>query len=234
LTKIYLDAGHGGKDPGAVGNGLYEKNLTLAIAQKIEKALKTNYENVEVLTSRTSDVYLTLDQRTDKANTWKADVFLSVHINSSTNVQAKGFSTYVYPNVDARTVSLQNVLHAEVFRAVSGYKVTDLGKKQADFHVLRETNMIAILSENFFISSVSDTALLKQDAFIQRIADGHVLGLEKFFGLKKKVVSPPPTPPPTSDTLYQVIVGTFKSRENAEQQVAKLKADGYESYIQVK
>ena len=79
MAKIFIDAGHGGTDPGAVGNGLQEKVLTLTIAKKIESLLK-NYENVSVKMSRTSDTTLSLSQRTDAANAWGSDFFLSVHI----------------------------------------------------------------------------------------------------------------------------------------------------------
>ena len=60
MVKIYLDAGHGGTDSGAVGNGLYEKNLTLDIVKEIQKKLEENYENVEIMTTRTEDIFLSL------------------------------------------------------------------------------------------------------------------------------------------------------------------------------
>jgi N-acetylmuramoyl-L-alanine amidase len=228
LTKIYLDPGHGGSDSGAVGNGLLEKNINLAISKKMETLLKETYENVEVKLSRTGDTYPTLTQRTDEANAWGADVFVSIHINANANASARGFSTYIYPNAGAPTVALQNVMHQEIFRKVSHMNVTDIGKKQADFHVLRESNMLAILTENFFISNAADAANLKNDDFLQLLALGHVVGLEKYFGLTLK------PSPPLSTTLYRVITGSFSSRENAEKQVANLKEDGYESFIEVK
>ncbi len=82
MTKIYLDPGHGGNDPGAVGNGLREKDLTLEIGLKVRDILLRNYENVEVRMSRTADTTLSLDQRTNDANTWGADFLISIHINA--------------------------------------------------------------------------------------------------------------------------------------------------------
>ena len=230
MTKIYLDAGHGGSDPGANGNGLVEKNVTLAITKKIEALLHSEYDGVETLMSRSDDSYPSLDDRTNQANKWGADCFVSIHINASTSATAKGYQTYIYnKSPDAKTVAFQNVMHTNIIAQLSDYKVQDNGKKQENFHVLRESNMTAILTENLFISNIADATLLKKDDFLDSIALGHVIGLEKFFGLKKKVVSPTP---PTQSKLYQVVVGTFGDRTNAEQRVAELKKIGYDSYIQ--
>src|SRR5690625_7648935 len=79
MTKIYIDAGHGGNDPGASGNGLKEKDLTLTIAKKVQAILK-DYATVRM--SRTTDKTLSLTQRTNDANSWGADYFLSIHINA--------------------------------------------------------------------------------------------------------------------------------------------------------
>lgn len=230
LVKIYLDAGHGGQDSGATGNGIYEKNIVLDLAKRIEKILETNYKDVQVMQTRTTDVYLSLLERTNKANKWGADVFISLHNNSATSASAKGFESFIYnDSVSPDTVALQNVMHQEIMKQISG--VTDRGKKRANFHVLRETNMKAILTENLFISNSSDSALLKQSAFLNKLAQGHVNGLEKFFGLERTI-----RPPTNEDSgeLYQVIVGTFSDYDNAEEQVKKLKADGYEAYINQK
>ncbi|WP_060210477.1 glucosaminidase domain-containing protein [Sporosarcina koreensis] len=81
MIKIFIDPGHGGTDPGATGNGLKEKDLTLAISKRIESLLK-GYDGVQVRLSRTSDQTLSLKQRTDMANNWGANYLLSVHINA--------------------------------------------------------------------------------------------------------------------------------------------------------
>jgi N-acetylmuramoyl-L-alanine amidase len=225
LVKIYIDGGHGGSDSGAVGNGIYEKDINLKITKKIETLLKENYKNVEVLTTRTTDVFFSLAERTNKANQWGADAFLSVHINAHTDNRARGFETYIYPNAGAKTAAFQNVMHENIFGQISHSGMTDKGKKSANFHVLRESNMIALLTENGFISNSADAALLKTDVFLDKLAYGHVLGLERFFGLEKEIR------PPTSGELYQVIAGTFSSKENADDMAKKLTADGYDCYV---
>jgi N-acetylmuramoyl-L-alanine amidase len=224
--KLYLDSGHGGKDSGASGNGLLEKNLNLDICKRIETFLK-DYTDVEVMTTRETDIYLTLDERTDKANKWGATAFLSVHINANTSPSPRGFESYIYPNADSATRAFQNVMHQEIYGKIINFGMPDKGKKQANFHVLRESQMKALLTENGFISNSADAALLKNPDFLNKLALGHVIGLEKFFGLKK-------ARPPSEVGFYQVIAGTFSQKENAEDLAKKLKADGYDAYVNKK
>lgn len=232
MVKIYLDAGHGGKDSGAVGNGLYEKNVVLDLAKRIEAKLK-QYNNVQVLQSRTTDVFLELSERANKANQLGADCFISLHLNANENVTAKGFETYIWNgSVGPDTIAFQNVLHNEIFRQI-GPNTRDRGKKRADFAVLRESNMIALLGENLFVSSASEASLLKTTTFLEKLAQGYVTGLERYYGLIKET-RPPTNPTPVTETLWQVIAGTFSTRENAERQVEKLKVDGYSAYIKEK
>jgi len=93
--KIVIDAGHGGHDPGAVGpNNLYEKNVVLDIALKVKKILSSDPLN-EVYLTRDTDVFIPLEERTAIANRKNADLFVSIHANSSQNRQAKGIETYL-------------------------------------------------------------------------------------------------------------------------------------------
>jgi N-acetylmuramoyl-L-alanine amidase len=227
VVKIYLDGGHGGRDPGAVGNGINEKDINLQLVKKIEEILKKNYQDVEIMQTRTTDVFLSLSQRTDKANKWGADYFISCHVNSSTSASANGFGSHIYIKTDSKTKAFQNVMHEEIMRKIKPFGVTDRGKKQNDFHVLRESHMTAILTENLFISNKADSDKLKRADYIQATAEGHVIGLEKFIGLKKSQ-QPPES---TTDTLYKVQVGSFTEKKNAEELSLQLKKDGYKPFI---
>lgn len=75
MVKIFIDPGHGGNDPGAVGNGMQEKNLTLSIATQIRDMLVSEYENAEVRMSRTGDTAVSLTERTNMANNWGLIIF---------------------------------------------------------------------------------------------------------------------------------------------------------------
>ncbi|EEM18535.1 MULTISPECIES: N-acetylmuramoyl-L-alanine amidase family protein [Bacillus] len=179
-VKIYLDPGHGGTDTGAVGNGLREKDLTLDIALRIRNILNAEYTGHKIKMSRTSDVYPTLTQRTTDANNWGANFFLSVHINSG---GGSGYEDYSYPNAGAPTTTYQNIIHQEIMKTTD---LDDRGIKTNNFHVLRETNMPAVLTENGFIDRAEDAQKLGNATFREQLARGHVNGLVKAFGLQKK------------------------------------------------
>ncbi|MDA8168392.1 MAG: N-acetylmuramoyl-L-alanine amidase [Nitrospiraceae bacterium] len=92
--RIVIDAGHGGHDPGAIGpDGVEEKNMTLAIAKKLASVLDED-PKYDVHLTRDSDKYLTLEQRTQIANKLGADLFISIHINSSPHKTTRGIETY--------------------------------------------------------------------------------------------------------------------------------------------
>jgi len=235
MVKIYLDAGHGETDPGAIGNGLQEKNVALDISKRVEQKLQA-YKNVEIMQTRTDDTFLSLSQRANKANSWGADCFLSIHLNSATDKSARGFESYVYNGqIDASTQAFQNMIHEEIIKKIGKTISSDRGKKKANFAVLRESHMKACLVENLFISNASDVALLKQDSFLDTLCQGYVNDLEKFFGLER-IIRPPTNndSPVTDGGLFQVIAGTYANYDNADTQVKKLIADGYNAYINKK
>ncbi|MCH5239565.1 MAG: N-acetylmuramoyl-L-alanine amidase [Muribaculaceae bacterium] len=80
---VVIDAGHGGKDIGATDNGVMEKNINLKVAKQLESLIKKRMKEVDVVMTRTSDTYLTLQQRADKANKSQGDLFISIHTNSA-------------------------------------------------------------------------------------------------------------------------------------------------------
>src|SRR5690625_2548554 len=181
--KVYLDPGHGGSDPGAVRNGLREKDLTLAIAKRIEKILKKDYEGVQVKLSRTTDKFVSLSNRAKMANDWEADVFVSIHINAGGGT---GYEDFIYNKLSnsSTTAKMRNTFHTEVVKEQSFWR--NRGKKKANFAVLRLTNMSAFLTENGFIDTKSDAEKLKLDEYLDRIAKSHVKGIVKALGLKRK------------------------------------------------
>lgn len=223
MVKIYLDAGHGGSDPGAVGNGLKEKDLTLKLAKKVEALLK-NYQDVQTKMSRTGDTYPSLSDRTNEANKWGADYFMSLHINAGGGA---GYEDFVFTG-SSKSIAYQNIIHAEIIKTIGEMK--NRGKKQANFQVLRNTKMPSILTECGFIDNLSDAASLKQEAFLDGLAQGHVNGLVKSFGLKEKVVAPI-NKPETKGKLYKVQVGAFAEKQNAADLQSDLKKKGFPAII---
>ena len=94
--------------------------------------------------------------------------------------QEQGFETFRYSTA---TTTYQNNIHTEILKVID---MKDRGKKTAKFHVLKETMMPAVLTENGFINNPADAAKMKDDAWIEKVARGHINGLEKALRLKKK------------------------------------------------
>ena len=92
---IVIDAGHGGKDPGALGKQSKEKDIALAIALKLGQYIETNLTDVKIIYTRTTDKFIELHKRSDIANKNNADLFISIHVNASRATQVTGTSTFV-------------------------------------------------------------------------------------------------------------------------------------------
>ncbi|WP_338631928.1 peptidoglycan-binding protein [Clostridium baratii] len=156
IRKVFIDPGHGGSDSGAVGNGLREKDIALDISKKLGDILRKN--GIQVKFSRTSDVYISLSERAAMANSWGADLFVSVHCNSFSDSSANGTECFSHPTAGTSTKGLsRNVANSIANKLV----LTNRGHKEANFAVLRLSNMPAILVETAFISNSSNASKLK-------------------------------------------------------------------------
>lgn len=175
--KIMLDAGHSSSDPGAVSSGLVEATLTKKVVDVIKKQL-SGYD-VDVLeTSRG-----TLSDRTSEANRAKADFFLSIHFNAG---QGTGFESFVHNNASGTTKGIREALHKNIAGLFPKYGIKDRGMKYANFEVLRNTNMPAVLLEGLFIDHPADVQLLKDDKFIHVYGNEITYSLAVTFGLQTK------------------------------------------------
>lgn len=236
MTKIFLDAGHGGHDPGAVGNGFREKDLNLEIVLEMEKILLDEYEGVQVGLSRKTDVFLTLAQRTDLARKFGAKAFVSVHFNAF-NGKARGTETFKHRDSKA-SIPLQEAVQKQL---VALLKAPNRGTKDAGYAVLTGTfrHMYSILTEVLFIDNKEDMDIYKRIG-AKAVALAHVEGLAQALKLKKKpVVKPTPVVKPIpvakpSGTMFRVVTGSFSTREGAEKRIADLKKAGFDSFIDVK
>ncbi|MFC3882305.1 N-acetylmuramoyl-L-alanine amidase [Bacillus songklensis] len=126
MKKVMLDAGHGGSDSGAVGNGLEEKDLTSRIAQ-YAKTYLLNYYEVQIGMTREDDRFIKLQERANIAKRFNADLFVSIHINAGGGT---GFETFIYSQPSQATIAFQNILHSRILQAMRAYGQTaDRGKK---------------------------------------------------------------------------------------------------------
>ncbi|MEF3331723.1 N-acetylmuramoyl-L-alanine amidase, partial [Oceanobacillus oncorhynchi] len=182
-VKIFLDPGHGAHDPGGQGYGLNEKDVVLDIALETERILTSKYQGVEVEMSRRSDVFVELTERANHANRWGADYFVSFH-NNAHNGSASGFESYIYNGgVSQETRNRQNDIHSYIS---SRLNVSDRGQKSANFNVLRNTDMPAILIEYLFIDNFTENALLRSDNYKKQLAQYTADAIAQSYNLERR------------------------------------------------
>lgn len=237
--KICIDAGHGGKDSGAVGFGLCEKDVVLKLAKMLNDELG-NYKDVVVTLTRWEDKYLTLQERCDHANKMGVDLFVSMHDNAA-DESAHGYESYVARGLRAKgatAAKVQDKIHAHIMGYLSKFGITDRGKREAGYYVLKHTNMPAILFENLFITNGRENKLLRDDEFLRGLAKAYAEALAEVYNLPKKQDKPEPKPEPKPESkpdmsgkLYHVQIGAYADKESAEQLAAKLKAEGYPAVV---
>ncbi|MBB3132137.1 N-acetylmuramoyl-L-alanine amidase [Paenibacillus rhizosphaerae] len=188
MKKVWIDAGHGGKDPGASANGLQEKNVVLELSLAVKRQLESKYDGVQVFLSRSTDVFLELKDRTDKANAAGADILVSIHCNAGGG--SGGFETYRYTSASVASAAFQNLLHTEIMSRLKPFGVIDRNQKAANLHMCRESKMPAVLTENLFIDVASDASKLKRQEVINALIDGHVAGIAKYLELERMEEKP--------------------------------------------
>ncbi|MEV2911169.1 N-acetylmuramoyl-L-alanine amidase [Paenibacillus larvae] len=173
--KVCLDFGHGGKDSGAIGHGLKEKDIVLDVGLRTQRLLVGI--GIDVLLTRCNDTFVELSDRAKMANKWGADLFVSLHVNSGGGY---GFESFVYLKTDSKTDRYREAIHCEVaplFRR-------DRGMKRANLAVCRETSMPACLLEFGFIDNATDAADLAKDVFRGKLALAIANGILKAFGME--------------------------------------------------
>ena len=160
---VVLDLGHGGSDAGAVANGLKEKEVNFNQGMALYKLLEAD-PNIKVYMTRETDVYPTLQFRSTLANEIEADLFISIH-NNSAAASVSGTETLYFPSTtDTRGKAIAQLVQKAI---VNNCNMIDRGiKARSDLHVLKTTNMPAILIETGFLSNVSDASRINSSSFI--------------------------------------------------------------------
>lgn len=161
--RVCIDAGHGGKDPGACSNGVLEKDINLDVARQIAMFLP----DVTTMQTRGNDTFVELGDRARAANGFGADFFVSIHCNSAASSEANGFEVYTYTDCSESSKRWANVIY-ESLLPVSGLR--GRGVKQKNLAVLRETDMPAVLIELGFISNAGDRAKLTDRSWQERMS----------------------------------------------------------------
>lgn len=212
--SIMLDAGHGGQDPGAVYKGRQEKDDNLKLTLAVGDILKRN--GIDVLYTRTQDIYQTPFEKAQLANQAGVDYFISFHRNSSPqDNQYDGVEVLVFNKQGIKYQMAQNIVGA---LGELGFR--ELGvKERPGLVVLRRTKMPALLIETGFLNSDKDNELFDQkfEEIAQSIASA-ILGT-----LDNETVEEP--------LYYRVQTGAFRQRENADRMLYMLLEQGYPAFI---
>ncbi len=169
---ICIDAGHGGRDPGACAGGVREKDIALKVAKLIGGKLA----GYNIVYTRNGDTHPTLSERAALANTAKADIFVSIHCNSATSAQANGVEAYTHTSPSDRAVTAASAIYKRLL-AASG--MSGRGIKAANYAVLRETKMPAVLVELGFISNAADRAKLTDAVWQEKAAAAIAAGIKE-------------------------------------------------------
>lgn len=151
IRRIAIDPGHGGKDPGAIGwRGIREKDIALQVALKVAKYLKTLNPTLEVRLTRTQDVFVPLSKRGAMANRWGADLFVSIHCNTTRNQQVRGLETYFLSAAKTRWD-----------RAVANFENGALRYEMEDERMLQDVlkGILSDLAQNAFLLQSQDLAI---------------------------------------------------------------------------
>jgi len=174
-VKICLDPGHGGSDPGAVALGDRESDFNLDICLRARSLFQL--DGATIVMTRTSDVDVSLQGRCDIANNNGCNRFECSHCNAGGGT---GTETFCYPNSGSTTYDLRDKIQAEL---VAHMATVNRGVKTADFYVLRNTVMPAILAEVAFIDTQPDNDKLSSPTYRQEAARAYLHGTQSHYGM---------------------------------------------------
>lgn len=178
---IVIDPGHGGSDPGAIGKvlGVTDANVGLTVGQRLRDLLEA--QGATVIMTRDTDVRVDLNDRPAMANAVEADLFVSIHANSTTSAEPKGIQVYYYAPSTSANLYAQSYIRKDLATQVSDSMQATTGTssvvKTANYAVLRENDRPSILVETGFLSNAEEEALLATDEYRQKLANGIYQGI---------------------------------------------------------
>ena len=233
MATVMLDAGHGGFDNGAMFNGRKEKDDNLSMTLKVGQYLENR--GVNVIYTRTEDIYQSPNQKAGIANRSDADYFVSFHRNSSPEPDTySGIQTLVYQTEGIPLVMAQNI-NKELVKA--GFK--DLGIiERPNLAVLRGTRMPAVLVETGFINTEADNKIFdeRNDDIAKGIADAVIKTVSGAAGTGADVISEDiaKTKPDIKNVVekFSVQIGAFRHYENADNLAKNVQKLGYDCFIE--
>jgi len=168
---VVVDAGHGGKDPGTMVGGAYEKSINLQVARKVASLL--SQQGLNVVMTRDTDEFIELEERADTANRRDADLFVSIHADSAPDRSISGYTLYVAGDASREAYQAAQAVSAAMSRTGSSTR----GIREADYKVLVQTRCPAVLIELGYLSNFADARHLQDNAFQNRLAQAITSGI---------------------------------------------------------
>ena len=215
MAKVFLSAGHGGSNPGAVAYGLKEKDINLQALLACKEELERH--GVTVVCSRTKDENDDVYEEVREANASGADIAVSFHANASGNGKGDGFEAFYYSTSDR---GKKLALLGEKYVKALGQN--SRGIKNGDhLYFVRKTDMTSVLFESFFVDNDKDNDIGDTVAEQRNFGVAYAKAILEYLGIAYNSV----------DKLHRVQVGAFRNKENAEKLLAELKEKGYSGFI---
>jgi hypothetical protein len=215
MVKIMLDPGHDINTPGkrSIDGSMREFEFNKATAIHTANLL-AQYNAVEVFFSHdlNDGIDTSLNARSALANNLQVNCLVSIHANAGA-ASARGIETYIHLNTPTSTNNLARMVHDHTIKTTG---MPNRGVKRADFAILRETNMDALLIECGFMTNNEDLALLKSDEYRRKCAQGIVNGLVEFYGLTRKAASARPSVPSVVYEAHVQGIGWQGPKRNGE------------------
>ena len=175
--KVFIDAGHGGSDPGNVTSGYKESNINLNISKLVQEKLNSSNLNIEIMMSRTNDKFISLSERSELANKYGADVFVSIHNNAiSGNTSVQGIETFYHTNKIKHKPLSMEIQNNAVELTGAKYRRVD----GANYAVLRETNMVSSLFEGGFMTNKDELNKLINPSYQDKLATAISTAIETY------------------------------------------------------
>ena len=176
---VVIDAGHGGKDRGASSNNkkYHEKHFTLKLAWMVKKAL--DERGYRTIMTRKKDYYLSLKQRVDIAK--NASCFLSIHFNAAKNKDAEGIEVFHSDEKLKKNILAQNLAKHILEHSCKTSKAPSRGVKTANFYVIKNNNIAAVLIEGGFLTNTSEMNRIQNPSYLYRLAHGIANGVDHYF-----------------------------------------------------
>ena len=224
MKKVFIGAGHGGKDSGAIGrDGSKEKDLNLSIARACGEVLERH--GVKVLLSRTTDENDPVDQEVRECNTFAPDLAVDIHNNAGGGDGAEAY--YSRAGGTGKTLALNILAEIVLLGQKSRGAKTRLNASGSDYYAfIRDTKPPAVIVECAFVDS-ADLALVDTEPERIKVGEAIARGVLKTLGIAYRAENSPTEP----SKLYRVQVGAYRDKRNAEAEVARLARLGIAAVI---